>query len=78
MGQIMIVFDKLWKTLEEKGKTQYYLYTHCGITKYTLDRLRHNKNIETLTLDKICKALECDISDIAEYKDDITEYKDEE
>lgn len=65
----MIVFDKLWKTLESKGKTQYDLYTHCGITKYTLDRLRHNKNIETYTLDKICKALDCDISDIAEYKD---------
>lgn len=66
----MIVFDKLWKTLEKKGKTQYDLYTHYDITKYTLDRLRHNKNIETYTLDKICKALDCDISDIAEYKKD--------
>lgn len=66
----MIVFDKLWVTLGKKGKTQYDLYTHYGITKYTLDRLRHNKNIETFTLDKICKALNCDLSDIAEYIDE--------
>lgn len=67
----MIVFDKFWKTIQEKGITQYDLYTKHGITKYTLDRLRHNKNLETYTLDKICKVLKCDISDIAEYKDDV-------
>lgn len=66
----MIVFDKFWKTLEEKELSQYDLYTHCGISKYTIDRLRHNKNLETFTLDKICKALNCGLSDIAEYKED--------
>lgn len=66
----MIVFDKFWKTIEEKGLSQYDLYTRCGINKYTIDRLRHNKNLETFTLDKICKALNCSLSDIAEYKED--------
>lgn len=61
----MIVFDKLWKTMEVKGITQYDLYTYHDISKYTLDRLRHNKNVETLTLNKICQALNCDISEIA-------------
>lgn len=66
----MIVYEKLWKTMKEKGISQYHLYTYCDISKYTLDRLRHNRNIETFTLDKICRALKCDLSDIAEYKED--------
>lgn len=67
---MMIVFDRLWETLEEKQISQYDLYTHFGISKYTLDRLRHNKNLETFTLDKICKVLNCSLSDIAEYRED--------
>lgn len=66
----MIVFDKFWETLAKKGLSQYDLYTHFGISKYTIDRLRHNKNLETVTLDKICKALNCELSDIAQYRED--------
>lgn len=66
----MIVFDKFWKTIQEKGITQYDLYTYYDINKYTIDRLRHNKNMETFTLDRICKALDCKLSDIAEYIED--------
>lgn len=64
----MIVFDRFWDTIQKKGISQYDLYTHYGINKFMIDRLRHNKNMETYTLDKICKALNCDLSDIAEYK----------
>ncbi|WP_418245780.1 helix-turn-helix domain-containing protein, partial [Dysosmobacter sp.] len=30
-------------------------------------RLRNNENMETKTLDKLCKALDCKLEDIAEY-----------
>lgn len=66
----MIVYDKLWETLKKKAITQYDLYTYYDISKYTLDRLRHNRNVETFTLDKVCKALNCNLSDIAEYIED--------
>ena len=63
----MISFDNLWKTMEEKGFTTYTLREKCGIDSKTVRRLRANDNIETKTLNKLCAALDCSLSDIAEY-----------
>ena len=64
----MIVFDKLWKTMKEKGVSTYKLREECGIDSKTVRRLKANENIETKTIDKLCAALNCKIEDIAEYK----------
>ncbi len=66
----MIVFDKLWKTMEQKGITTYVLREKCGIDSKTVRRLKANENIETKTLDKLCSALCCRLEDIAEYIED--------
>ena len=63
----MIVFDKLWKIMDEKGISTYFLREKCGIDSKTIRRLKANENIETKTLDKICTALDCRLEDIAEY-----------
>jgi len=63
----MIVFDKLWITMKEKGFSSYKLREECGIDSKTIRRLTANENIETKTLDKICKALNCEIEDIAQF-----------
>ena len=63
----MIVFDKLWSTMKEKGFSTYKLREQCGIDSKTIRRLKANENIETKTLDKICSALNCRLEDIAEY-----------
>lgn len=63
----MIVFDKLWITMKEKGFTTYKLREKCGIDSKTVRRLKANENIETKTIDKLCSALNCRIEDIAEY-----------
>ena len=63
----MIVFDKLWKTMQEKGISTYLLREKCGIDSKTVRRLRANDNIETKTLDKLCAVLNCKLEDIAEY-----------
>ena len=63
----MIVFDKLWKTMSEKGISTYQLREKCGIDSKTVRRLRANDNIETKTLNKLCTALDCRLTDIAEY-----------
>ena len=63
----MIVFDKLWKTMEEKGISTYKLRETCGIDSKTVRRLKANDNIETKTIDKLCAALDCKIEDIMEY-----------
>ena len=63
----VIVFDKLWITMEQKGVSTYQLRERCGIDSKTVRRLRANDNIETKTLDKLCTALNCKLEDIAEY-----------
>ncbi len=64
----MIVFDKLWATMKSKGVSTYTLRESCDIDSKTIRRLKANKNIETKTIDKLCSALDCDISEIMEYK----------
>ncbi len=66
-GIVMIVFDKLWITMKNKGFSTYKLREHCGIDSKTIRRLKANENIETKTLDKICMALDCRLEDIAEF-----------
>ena len=64
----MIVFDRLWITMKQKGFSTYKLREQCGIDSKTIRRLKANENIETKTIDKLCTALNCSIEDIAEYK----------
>lgn len=66
----MIVFNKLWKTMKDKGISTYQLREKSGIDSKTVRRLKANENIETKTLDKLCRALGCRIEDIIEFIDD--------
>ena len=66
----MIKFDRLWKTMEQKGMTTYRLREQCGIDSKTIRRLKANENMETKTLDKLCTVLSCKLEDIAEFVKD--------
>lgn len=66
----MIIFDKLWTVMEQRGVTTYQLREKCGIDSKTIRRLRANDNMETKTLNKLCAVLGCALSDIAEYVPD--------
>lgn len=63
----MIVFDKLWEMMDQRGVSTYQLREKCGIDSKTVRRLRANENMETKTLDKLCSALSCRLEDIAEF-----------
>ncbi len=66
----MIVFDRLWKTMKEKGLSQYSLIKDYHISTGQLDRLRKNENISSYTMNQLCRILGCKIEDIAEYVED--------
>ena len=68
----MIVFDKLWAVMREKGVSTYLLRERCGIDSKTIRRLRANDNMETKTLNRLCAALDCRLEDLAEYVPDET------
>ena len=69
-GELMIVFDRLWDMMSEKGVSTYQSREKCGIDSKTIRRLRANDNMETKTLNKLCLVLGCRLEDIAEYVPD--------
>ncbi|MCI9596277.1 MAG: helix-turn-helix transcriptional regulator [Firmicutes bacterium] len=64
----MIVFDRLWETMKEKNISQYKLINTYGVSPGQITRLKRNSNINTYTLNRLCKILDCGIEDIMEYK----------
>ena len=63
----MIRYDRLWKTMKQRGVSQYDLYTHHNFNRSQLDRLRKNKNVEVHTIDRLCNILRCRVEDIMEH-----------
>ena len=66
----MITYDPLWKTLKEKGISQYALIKDYGIDNAQLHRLRHNMVVKTLILDRLCRILDFRVEDIMAYVPD--------
>ena len=66
----MIKYDPLWRTLKEKGISQYQLIKDYGIEKAQLQRLRQNLVVKTLILNRLCQILNCRIEEIMEYVPD--------
>ena len=58
------------KTLNDKGITRYELSKKTGINYQIIDNYYKNKVIryDSYVLDRICDALECEISDIIKYE----------
>ena len=66
----MIVFNKLWDTMKQKNITQYKLIHEHGFSPAQLTRLKRNSNINTYTISRLCKILDCNVEDICEYIDE--------
>lgn len=66
----MITFDPLWKTLNDKGISQYNLIEDYKMSRCMLDNLKHNRSITLNTLNDICNMLDCDITDVIQYTKD--------
>lgn len=63
----MIKYDKLWQTLKAKGLSEYKLYTYYNVNRSQINRLRHSKNVEVRTIDRLCNILGCKVEDIMEH-----------
>lgn len=66
----MIIYTRLWETMAKKEITTYQLINDYRFSKGQLDRLKKNGNVQMNIIDTLCKILECEIGDIAEYKED--------
>lgn len=63
----MISYAPLYKTLQEKGISTYKLINNFGVSRSLIDRLKHDKPITTVTLNDLCKFLDCKVENIIEY-----------
>ena len=63
----MISYEPLFRTMKEKGISQYKLMKEYKVSSGQLDRLRKNGNVNAYTLNQLCKILNCKLEDIAEY-----------
>ena len=61
-----ISYNKLWKLLIDKKMKKKDLQKASGISSSSVAKLGRNENVNTEILQKICSALNCDISDIME------------
>ena len=61
-----ISYKKLWKLLIDRDLLKKDLIALSGISQSSVTKLGHDENVNTEVLIKICKALECDLSDICE------------
>ena len=66
---LVINYGPFWKTLKEKGVTQYQMIHEYSFSAGTLNALRKNKSITMKTLKEICTILDCDITDVVRLED---------
>ncbi|MEG2380097.1 MAG: helix-turn-helix domain-containing protein [Oscillospiraceae bacterium] len=59
----MISFQPLYDLMKKRNLSFYDLEV-LGIEHATAYRLKHGQNIRLRTLDKLCKELECGVTDI--------------
>ena len=57
-------YKKLWKLLIDKDMKKTDLLTLAGISSNILAKMNKGENISMDSLQKICKALNCDVGDI--------------
>lgn len=63
----MISYEPFYKTLKERNMTTYKLINQYNVSRSLIDRLKHNKPITTVTLNDLCKFLNCKVEDIMVY-----------
>ena len=61
-----ISYKPLWKLLIDKSIKKGELCKVAGISPATVTKMGSGKHITTETIEKICNALNCDITDIME------------
>ena len=63
----MISYKPFYETLKLKNISTYKLINTYNLSRSLIDRLKHNKPITTVTLDDLCKILDCKVEDIVVY-----------
>ena len=63
-----ISYNKLWKLLIDRGMNKTDLKNATRISSSTISKMGKNEPVSMDSMLKVCKALNCDIGDIVEFK----------
>ena len=63
-----VSYNKLWKLLIDKNMKKKELGEAAGISNTLIAKLGKNENVTVDSLERICLALNCNIEDIIEVK----------
>ena len=61
-----VSYKKLWKLLIDKDMKKKDLAEQANLSTYTINKLNRGDTVNTDTLAKICRALNCTFDDIME------------
>ena len=67
---VAICYKKLWKLLIDRDMQKKDLRLAAGLSTNVIAKLGKNQNVSTEVLGKICKTLDCEITDIMEFVDE--------
>ena len=71
VNMVPIKYDKLLRLLEQRGISIYKLKSEKVIGTATLDKIRKGEgNIDTRSIESLCRYLKCQPGDIMEYVED--------
>lgn len=60
----------VYEELQKRGISSYAIKKNSLMSQSTLSKLKNNDTSITLSsLDKVCQLLQCDISDVVEFKE---------
>lgn len=61
-----VSYKRLWKLLIDRDMKKKDLAEKANLSNYTINKMNKGENVNTDTLVKICRALNCRIEDIME------------
>ena len=65
-----VSYEKYFRMAKEKGITTSRILEEANISANILTRMKRNEYISLESVEKICKALQCDVSDILDFTDE--------
>lgn len=65
-----VQYNKLWKLLIDKKVKKSALTAMAGISASTISKLSHDQYVSLEVLERICRALHCEIGDVVEFTEE--------
>ena len=63
-----ISYNGLWKLLIDKGMKKGDLCKRTGLSSSTMAKMTNGESVNLSVLERICKELDCDFSDLVNYR----------